>query len=191
MSKIAMQQPALRHLVSEGRRLLGITSEDLAGSSEVLNGHDSEATAYVVDDYPYGFTARTKIRYWLEYKNKKGARFVSQTLNPKTQRWNAPKASTYAWLGGVMFLDMNKHVQWDGLSEYSSAEQVTDFLRKYPGAKIPTLKVWAKAKAQFAADLASGKKFFTINGVKKEQTPEEIKRNEADAQLWADIAEKA
>jgi len=182
--------PQLKTLISEGRRLLGIT-EDLEGSSEVLNGHDSESTAYVVDDYPYGFTARTKIRYWLEYKPKKGARFVSQTLNPKTQRWNAAKASTYAYLGGVMFLDMNKHVQWSGLSEYSSAEQIVDFLRKYPGAEIPTLKVWAKAKAQFSADLASGKKFFTINGVKKEPTEQDIERNTKEAEMWNDIAAKA
>ena len=60
-----------------------------------LYGHTSEATAYVVADYPYGFRERTQIRYWLEHKPKKGWRFVSQTLNPKTSRWNKPKASTY------------------------------------------------------------------------------------------------
>ena len=60
-----------------------------------LYGHTSEATAYVVDDYPYGFQLRTQIKYWLEYKAGKGWRFVSQTVNPKTGRSNKPKASTY------------------------------------------------------------------------------------------------
>jgi hypothetical protein len=179
----------MKELIAESRRLLGLTVES-GGSFEVLHGHDSEATAYVVDDYPYGFTARTKIRYWLETTPKKGARFVSQTLNPKTQRWNAPKKSTYTSLGGVMFLDMNKHVSWDGLSEYSSPEQVVDFLRKYPGAKVPSLKIWAKAKADFSADLASGKRFFTLNGVKKEPTEQDIERNTQEAEMWNDIVAK-
>jgi len=47
-----------------------------------------------VGDYPYGFRLRTNIRYMVETTNM-GSRFVSQTLNPKTNEWNAPKKSTY------------------------------------------------------------------------------------------------
>ena len=36
-----------------------------------ISGHTDEKTAYVVEDYPYGFRLRTTIRYWVE--TKKGA----------------------------------------------------------------------------------------------------------------------
>ena len=55
----------------------------------------SPETAVVVNDYPYGFRLRTKIRYWKETKKGFGQRFVSQTLNPKTGQWNKPKAGNY------------------------------------------------------------------------------------------------
>jgi hypothetical protein len=37
---------------------------------QILKGHISQETAYLVDDYPYGFRLRCKIRYWLEYQPK-------------------------------------------------------------------------------------------------------------------------
>lgn len=84
-----------------------------------LTGHTSPETAYVVDDYPYGFRLRCKIRYWLEYSPKKGFRFCSQTTNPKKagEVWNAPKKSTYTMLG-VMGTDDEGHVTWTGCSIY-------------------------------------------------------------------------
>jgi hypothetical protein len=79
---------------------------------QILSGHVSPESAYVVDDYPYGFRLRCKIRYWLEYAPRKGFRFVSQTTNPKAagEVWNKPKASTYASIAGAMFLDDSNHV---------------------------------------------------------------------------------
>ena len=50
---------------------------------EVLVGHTSPETAHVTIDYPYGFRLRCQRREWLEYKPKKGYRFVTQTSNPK------------------------------------------------------------------------------------------------------------
>jgi hypothetical protein len=81
-----------------------------------LSGHTSPDTAYLVDDYPYGYTLRCKIRYWVETATKGTAkgnqRFVSQTTNPKRpgEPWNKPKASTYASLV-VMYLDDDEHVK--------------------------------------------------------------------------------
>lgn len=80
---------------------------------ETLLGYTSPETAYVVDDYPYSFKLRTKIRYWIETKPPYGQRFVSQTLNPDTGKWNKPKASTYSSLR-VMYLDEKGYVQNDG-----------------------------------------------------------------------------
>jgi hypothetical protein len=48
-------------------------------SSKVLSGHVSEETAFLVEDYPYGFRLRCKIRYWLEFDPKKGFRSLSNS----------------------------------------------------------------------------------------------------------------
>src|SRR5437762_10605235 len=45
-----------------------------AHTMQILSGHISPETAYVVKDYPYGFRLRCQIRYWLEYKPSKGDR---------------------------------------------------------------------------------------------------------------------
>lgn len=88
----------------------------------LLLGHTSPETAYLVDDYPYGFRLRCSIRYWIETAEKgakKGQqRFVSQTTNPKRpgDPWNAPKGSTYAAMAW-MYLDGNDHVQWTYVSD--------------------------------------------------------------------------
>lgn len=69
---------------------------DFIGKYELISDrHDSKETALIIDNYPYGFRLRTKIRYWVE-TTKNGDRFVSQTLNPKTDEWNKEKKSTYS-----------------------------------------------------------------------------------------------
>lgn len=89
-----------------------------------LIGHTSPETAFVVEDYPYGFRLRCKIRYWLEYKKGFGYRLVSQTTNPKlsSEVWNKPKASTYAPLAVMVQLPPNDkghcEVSWVGFSFY-------------------------------------------------------------------------
>lgn len=118
--------------------------------TKALKGHTSLETAYVVDDYPYGFRLRTKIRYWLEHKPKKGWRLVSQTLNPKTNRWNKPKASTYIDLAAFMYLDDKEHVTWTGVGFYASTEELKDFLKNYrnhlDNIAIRNLEVFIKAR---------------------------------------------
>jgi hypothetical protein len=65
---------------------------------QALTGHTSPETAYVVEDYPYGFRLRCQMRHWLEYKKGHGFRHVTQTSNPKKPGlvWNKPKTGTYA-----------------------------------------------------------------------------------------------
>lgn len=124
---------------------------------KLLSGHTSPETAYVVDDYPYGFTLRCKIRYWLEFKPKQGFRFVSQTTNPKRpgEVWNKPKASTYCKFGGAMFLDENEHVKWAGLSQYCSGAEAKAWSDKYrggvPEAGRTLLDKWVAAKLAYDA----------------------------------------
>lgn len=121
-----------------------------------IYGHKSEETAYVVEDYPYGYKLRCTIRYWLEFKPSKGYRFVSQTKNPKNNRWNAPKASTYMSVSGCMFLDENGHVKWSGVSHYSSLADLKRFAESFPEADLTAVKGMIEAEERRAiADKAN------------------------------------
>jgi hypothetical protein len=88
-----------------------------------LANHTTPETAYVVNDYPYGFRLRCKIRYWLEYTKGHGFRLCSQTTNPKVsgEVWNKPKKSVYCMLG-VMGLNDEGHVTWTGCNIYQFSE---------------------------------------------------------------------
>jgi len=48
-----------------------------------------------VENYPYGYTLKTDKYYSIEFKEKKGFRLEEQTLNPRTQKLNKPKKTTY------------------------------------------------------------------------------------------------
>ncbi|MFD0576139.1 hypothetical protein [Dactylosporangium darangshiense] len=96
----------------------------------VLQGHTDPDSAYLVNDYPYGYTLRCQIRYWVETAAK-GAkrgmqRFVSQTTNPKQPAtvWNKPKPATYDLLT-VMYLDGDDHVQHTGVGELVRTRRAT------------------------------------------------------------------
>ena len=152
-----------------------------------LYGHTSESSAYVVDDYPYGFRERTKIRYWLEHKPKKGWRFMSQTLNPKTQRWNKPKASTYTDWGAAMYLDDKGHVQWEGVGAYSDGEKILAFVRAFPEASMSELRKVAPAKLKLLRGLLSGDLYFTINKERSPMTEKDAERHRKDLETWEEI----
>jgi hypothetical protein len=93
-------------------------------SLEILTGHTSEETALHVGDYPYGRRVRTTIRYWIETRVGMGDRFCSQTLNPKTGRWNKPKKSTYTGVGLMYREEDTGYVKWTGLSNYAQREDI-------------------------------------------------------------------
>ncbi len=164
-------------------------AEALAGSAgkQPLYGHTSEATAYFVHDYPYGFRERTQIRYWLEEKPKKGWRFVSQTMNPKTARWNKPKASTYAEWGAAMYLDGNGHVQWEGIGPYSDDSKILAFVRTFPQAKTALKKI-VPAKLRYLRGRISGEIVMTVNKVPQPVSEADVERWNAEAAIWEEIA---
>lgn len=133
---------------------------------KLLSGHVSPETAYVVDDYPYGFRLRCKIRYWLEFHPKHGFRFVSQTTNPKRpgEIWNKPKASTYVAIAAAMYLDDVEHVKWAGLGAYSTTEEAQAFATLYDTA-IPEperLATWIRLKTAYEARTAARQPTATL-----------------------------
>lgn len=102
---------------------------------KVLSGHTSPDTAYVVEDYPYGFRLRCQMRYWLETKRGHGQRLVSQTSNPKRPGlvWNKPKASTYT-IVLAMYLDAAGHVQTASVDYPRDEDAITTFETTYAEA---------------------------------------------------------
>lgn len=130
---------------------------------KILSGHISPETAYVVDDYPYGFRLRCKIRYWLEFSPKKGIRFVSQTTNPKRPGivWNKEKASTYSYAGEAMYLDDDGHVKSAALTEYTNGAEAATWSAKWregvPEGAQARLDAWVTAKVRYDAAVARRK----------------------------------
>lgn len=98
-----------------------------------LYGHTSEETAYLIEDYPYGFTLRCQKKVWLEYRKGKGYRLVSRTSNPKKGNiWNKPDQSTYVAVAANLYLDENNHCHWKGLAGWEKNEVLAQFLQDFP-----------------------------------------------------------
>lgn len=102
-----------------------------------LTGHTSPETAFIVDDYPYGFKLRCKMRYWIE-TTKNGQRFCQQSTDPRrpTEVWNKPKKSTYAKFAVLVQVDdpqheRNGHVLPLTLGFYANAKEVQSFMNKW------------------------------------------------------------
>lgn len=87
----------------------------------ILKNHTSLETAYKVEDYPYGFRERTSIYYWIESAPKKGDRFCSVTVNPKTGNLNKPKKSTYSPFL-YLYLDDINHVHAGSIDSYHTEQ---------------------------------------------------------------------
>jgi hypothetical protein len=117
---------------------------------KVLKGHVNEETAYVVNDYPYGFRLRCKIRYWIE-TNKNGSRFCSQTTNPKKagEVWNKPKKGTYSDLK-ALFLNEEEHVNCASWNiAYGEADKLVKFLETFGECFESDLEKAKVQKAKF------------------------------------------
>ena len=134
-----------------------------------LIGHVSAETAYLVNDYPYGFRLRTDIRYWVETKPGFGQRFVSQTLNPKNGVWNKPKAGTYSEIVMLGLDDETGYVTQDSLSYWNNEERIKAFAVHYVMDEFQ-LK---QAKILTAAARVSDKIEWRINAGPSSQTREE------------------
>ena len=100
-----------------------------------LFGHVDDQTALKVDDYPWGFRLRTSIFYWIETEPKKGDRFCSMTIDPKTGRKCKPKKSTYSNIA-VLYRDEKGHIHYTGLTIYSKAEEREAFITAIGGDTV-------------------------------------------------------
>ena len=106
-------------------------------------------TAYIVTDWPWGWTLKTEARFWIE-TTKRGDRFVQQTLNPKTGGWCKPKKQTYEAVlvlaiteeGKVTYKGLGNHADQDKIAavlEMLDFEKLNDAQKK----QICKLNAWA------------------------------------------------
>jgi hypothetical protein len=156
----------------------------------VLYGHTSPATAYVVDDYPYGRTLRCKIRYWLENHPKRGARFVHQTTNPKVESrefWNKPHKSTYADIGAVLYLDDKGHVQWTALKTWAKPSEVREFMTTFPGVDVEGINLLIRANLPYVTATSEGRHTHTMNGKPIMPDEHEIEKAKRELDEWRAI----
>lgn len=135
------------------------TVRTLAPGLRLLIGHESQETAYLQDNYPYG-RDRCQRKLWIETKPKHGQRFVAQTQSPKNGRWNNPHKSTYDEIL-VMVLDerpeseTHNHVLLCGVSIHASEEKLDAFIAAYGPAlqseyhkkKLNVIRAFARASA--------------------------------------------
>lgn len=158
---------------------------------QILSGHTSEATAYMIDDYPYGRTVRCRKRVWLEYKEKKGYRIVSQTEHPTKKIWNKPAKSNYSEIVACLYLDDSGHVQWASVHVYTTAEKALEFAKQFGRTceGYGVFKRWAAKKAELIRQLISGARYFTVNGERSERSQADNDRDNAEALIWESIAQ--
>jgi len=109
----------------------------------IINNATCFDTGVEVDNYPWGYTLKTKRRYWVETKKGKGQRFCYATLNPKNGKWCKPKCSTYESII-LITKDLNTgYISSVGLGKYSSDP---DFLAKFATTYWEILTDFQKAE---------------------------------------------
>jgi len=121
--------------------------QELINKYEIIKPLPLKDNPIIIDDYPYGFRLRTKIKYYME-ENNKGTRLISQTLNPKTNEWNKPKASNYDEVSIIVKEKETGHISHLGLSFYDNVSENIPLLKEcfdiLTERQLEKLKHWIK-----------------------------------------------
>ncbi len=76
-----------------------------------------------------------------------------------------------------MFLDEKGHVQWSGITEYSSLQELLDWQKQYgeglPEVMKPVLENWIKIKTKFNEAKARGEVVMTLKTTSEGKVTEE------------------
>lgn len=159
---------------------------------QILTGHKSPETAFLIEDYPYGHKVRTQKRVWIEEKPKKGFRLMEQTKNPKTGAWNKPAAGNYYAFGMAMFLDERGYVEHVAVGEYSRDADIVSFIRTF--GVTPALKAVALAKVKYHRSVANaheaGVNPWEVNGKPLPLRESAIEENKENLALWTEVGKE-
>ena len=144
----------------------------------------SMETAFVQDGYPYG-RLRTQRRAWMEHNPKRGYRFVTQTKDPKTGRWNKPHAGTYSSFA-VLYLDTrDNHVHARTPGYYpKDHKKFFDWFYDVPKSFIQDFILTLSVRLIFVINQImmneKGLSGITINGVPQPARPGDLEKHEAE-----------
>lgn len=160
-----------------------------------LYGHTSPETAYFTPDYPGGFRKRLERRDWIEYKEGKGYRWIYQTRDKGSSRWNNPKASTYSSAMGL-YLDEKGHIQSMTIG-YGGPSAYTDFLdlfarlgRDQRLSLLGGVTANIVYKKQIIHFNEKGQTGMTINGEPVLAREGDLERNQAELAKWEQVANR-
>jgi hypothetical protein len=137
-----------------------LTIFNMESKMKLLHGHVSPETAYVVEDYPYGFRLRCKCRFWIEKPNKgagKGKyRAMTQTTDPKFsfEKWNKPKSGVYMEQLFLYQDESDGHTKFHGFSEYYQVKDVEETMKMFEGQFTEEEKVKLNSYYQIALKVA-------------------------------------
>lgn len=108
---------------------------------KIIQKQPTKENPIVVENYPYG-RLRTQIRYYVESVKKKGDRFFSQTLNPKTNLWNKPKnQTTYHAVIVVCEEKETGYIKYLGLRMSTDVEAYKEFTERAGNVKFNPLQL--------------------------------------------------
>jgi len=135
MTKIKIQEnkeyerEELRQLFEENKTTLEYqaswTDKKVKNTFALLEQHKP----ILVKNYPWGFTLKTTIKYWVEV-TKRGSRFCTQTINPKTKEWCKPKKSTYNAVS-LLVVDNTGKVRTISLDYNDTREKIDLFIKEF------------------------------------------------------------
>lgn len=151
------------------------------GTYEILRDQPTEDKPFIVENYPYGYL-KTQIKFWVESVKNKGDRFISQTLNPKTNKWNTPHKSTYTEVILLGIEEKTGHLKrvldlshWDEKEEH---EKKLNFIREnkinlneLQETEIKKLNVMNKIREHLEVSFESVKYRHKETGEITEQVP--------------------
>lgn len=130
-----------------------------------------------VKDYPYGFKLRTTLYDYMEFNPKKGYRHVTQTINPKNGKLNAPKKSTY-YEFMLRYLNEDGHIKCISINFNRSFEDMNNVAKDVVNVWhlldevekqycIDTFRAFAKISAIASIQYAGTDQTVIVNELKK------------------------
>jgi hypothetical protein len=146
-------------------------------TKQILKIQPTKENPIIIENYPYGFK-RTKIKYWVESVKNKGDRFISQTLNPKTQLWNKPKKATYNPIN-IVYENEKGHITYFPLSSITGKDSYNKFLEfignlelnELQKDQLRQLRAFCKAYENVSYEIRRKKFKNKITGEIVEQVP--------------------
>ena len=172
------------------------------------------AEKVTVENYPYGYSLRTTLFDTIEFDPKKGYRHVTQTINPKNGKLNAPKKSTYYSfmlrykneIGHIktMIIDFNKSLEnmnevadkvskiWDILSDNEKQYVIVTFKEYMRVTTIASIQYAGLDKDVATAEYTKIRDYINSFGNIEEKKIKGVFKDvivsyNTDTNLWLDL----